>query len=193
MVTRAFSNIESRQLRVAIWFCLSMAIFATPRHAEASESTQSSQQMHLGFVDTQRVLEESALGKLGTQQLRQEFAPRSDKIKGMVQHLDALRKSLQDNAVVMSDDQRISAQMQITELSQHLQDAEQSFNEDLDAKRNSDLASLLSKANKIVDEVARRRHLDIVFQNAVYVDPRIDLTSAVIRALDASTAATSAQ
>ena len=170
-----------------------MAIFATPRHAEASESTQSSQQMHLGFVDTQRVLEESALGKLGTQQLRQEFAPRSDKIKGMVQHLDALRKSLQDNAVVMSDDQRISAQMQITELSQHLQDAEQSFNEDLDAKRNSDLASLLSKANKIVDEVARRRHLDIVFQNAVYVDPRIDLTSAVIRALDASTAATSAQ
>lgn len=93
----------------------------------------------------------------------------------------------------MSDDQRISAQMQITELSQHLQDAEQSFNEDLDAKRNSDLASLLSKANKIVDEVARRRHLDIVFQNAVYVDPRIDLTSAVIRALDASTAATSAQ
>ena len=142
--------------------------------------------LRVGFVDTQRILQDSALAKRESQQLQQEFAPRSAHIKALAQQVEAQRKKLTDDALTMSDDQRIAAQSQLTELSQRLRDAQQAFAEDLDAKRNADVQGLLDKANAVVSALARQRKLDIVFQSAVYVDPRIDMTAAVIQALDAS-------
>ncbi|MDE2120878.1 MAG: OmpH family outer membrane protein, partial [Betaproteobacteria bacterium] len=57
------------------------------------------------------------------------------------------------------------------------------------AQRNADVSSILDKANAVVGRVAREKGCDIVFQSAVYVNPHIDITDAVIRALDAESAA----
>ena len=137
----------------------------------------------IGYIDIERVLQESAPARQEAQQLRQEFLPRSQKIKAMEQDLAAQKAKLQANSLVMSDDQRIAAQARITELAQHIQDAKQAFNEDLDAQRSADIQSLLKRARLVVDQLATQRHLDAVFQSAVYIDPRLDLTNAVIQAL----------
>ncbi|MDE2479319.1 MAG: OmpH family outer membrane protein, partial [Betaproteobacteria bacterium] len=71
----------------------------------------------------------------------------------------------------------------ITELAQHIQDAKQAFNEDLDTQRSADIQSLLKRARLVVDRIAAQRHLDAVFQSAVYIDPKLDLTNTVIQAL----------
>ena len=46
---------------------------------------------------------------------------------------------------------------------------------------------MLDKANKVVKQVAEQGNYDIIFQDAVYVNPRIDITDKVLKALDAST------
>ncbi len=137
----------------------------------------------VGYIDIERVLQESAPARQEAQQLRQEFLPRSQKIKAMEQDLAAQKAKLQDNSLVMSSDQRISAQARITELAQHIQDAKQAFNEDLDTQRSADIQSLLKRTRRVVDRIAAQRHLDAVFQSAVYIDPQLDLTNAVIQAL----------
>ncbi|WP_297910623.1 OmpH family outer membrane protein [Thiomonas sp.] len=137
----------------------------------------------VGYIDIERVLQESAPARQEAQQLRQEFLPRSQKIKAMEQDLAAQKAKLQENSLVMSNDQRIAAQTRITELAQHIQDAKQAFNEDLDTQRSADIQSLLKRTRLVVDRIAVQRHLDAVFQSAVYIDPHLDLTNAVIQAL----------
>lgn len=171
-------------VRRAALSCAVVLAAAGAAHAAAPTAPN----LRIGFVDTQRILQDSALAKRESQQLQQEFEPRSARIKALTQQVAAQRKKLQDGALVMSDDQRIAAQTQLTELSQRLRDAQQAFAEDLDAKRNADVQGLLDKANAVVTALARQRKLDIVFQSAVYVDPRIDMTAAVIQALDAASA-----
>ena len=84
----------------------------------------------------------------------------------------------------MSDDQRLAVQQQLQDLGREFRDDQQAFAEDLNAQRNADVSRILAKANQVVDQVARQMGCDIVFQNAVYVNPRIDITNAVIRRLD---------
>ena len=171
----------ARALRAALSCAVVLAAIGAAHAADPATPM-----LRIGFVDTQRILQDSALAKRESQQLQQEFEPRSAHIKALAQQVAAQRKKLQDDALVMSDDQRIAEQAQLTELSQRLRDAQQSFAEDLDAKRNADVQGLLDKANAVVTALARQRKLDIVFQSAVYVDPRVDMTAAVIQALDAA-------
>ena len=151
--------------------------------AGLAQAASAAAPARIGYIDIERVLQESAPARQEAQQLRQEFLPRSQKIKAMEQDLAAQKAKLQANSLVMSDDQRIAAQSRITELAQHIQDAKQAFNEDLDAQRSADIQSLLKRARRVVEHLAAQRHLDAVFQSAVYIDPHLDLTNAVIQAL----------
>lgn len=160
--------------------CAAAVGFGCVAHAQDAQAPA-----RIGFINIERILQDSAPAHMEAQQLRQEFLPRSEKIKAMAQELDALRAKLQDNSLVMSDDQRIATQTRVAELAQHVQDEQQAFNEDLDAQREADIQGLLKRTNLLVDEIASRRHFDIVFQSAVYVNPRLDLTDAVMQALAA--------
>jgi outer membrane protein len=137
----------------------------------------------IGFVNTQRILQDSVPARDDAEKLRREFLPRSEKIRAMVRQLNSLKESLQENSLVMSDDERSAEQAHIAELSQKIQDAQQNFNDDLDRERNADIERLLNRANAVVDSIARKRHLAIIFQNAVYVAPAIDITPKVMQVL----------
>ena len=140
--------------------------------------------LRVAFVDTARILRDSDLAKAASQRLQQTFEPRRRKLAELGQRIDALRNKLLDGNAQMSDDQRLAAQQQLQDLGREFRDDQQAFAEDLNAQRNADVSRILAKANQVVDQVATRMGCDIVFQNAVYVNPRIDITNAVIRQLD---------
>lgn len=170
--------------------CLPLAHAAhAPPPAATASPTDHAPALRVAFVDTARILRDSALAKAASRKLEQRFEPRRRKLAQLGQRIDALRNKLQDNSVVMSDDQRAQAQQQLADLSRQFRDEQQAFAEDLNAQRNADVSSILDKANAVVTRVAREKGCDIVFQSAVYVNPRIDITNAVIQALDAEPAA----
>jgi outer membrane protein len=55
----------------------------------------------------------------------------------------------------------------------------------LNQRRNEELAAVLEKANKVIRQLAEAEKYDIVFQEAVYFSPRIDITDKVLKALNA--------
>ena len=152
--------------------------------APASTTAQAAPRLRVAFVDTARILRDSDLAKAASQRLQQTFEPRRRKLAELGQRIDALRNQLLDGNAQMSDDQRLAAQQQLQDLGREFRDDQQAFAEDLNAQRNADVSRILAKANQVVDQVATRMGCDIVFQNAVYVNPRIDITNAVIRQLD---------
>jgi outer membrane protein len=55
--------------------------------------------------------------------------------------------------------------------------------EEVQGRRSQLLASILERANREVIKVAEAEKIDIVFQDAVWVSPKIDITAKVLDAL----------
>ena len=45
------------------------------------------------------------------------------------------------------------------------------------------MAAIFERVNKIIKQIAEAEKYDIIFQDAVYANPRIDITEKVIKAL----------
>jgi outer membrane protein len=60
------------------------------------------------------------------------------------------------------------------------------LNEDMVMRREDALKQLVDKANAVIRRIAEAEKFDLVFLEAAYASPRIDLTDKVIKALDAA-------
>ncbi len=152
----------------------------------AAAAVPPAARLRVAFVDTARIMRDSAAAKAASRKLEQTFEPRRRKLAELSRRIETLRASLSDGAATMSDDQSLAAQQQLSDLSREFRDDQQAFAEDLNAQRNADVSRILDQANTAVGRVAREKGCEIVFQGAVYVNPRIDITPDVIRALDAA-------
>lgn len=157
-----------------------MAQTATPASGAAANAP-----MKIGFINTERVLKDYTLAKAAQQKLESEFSKRDKELQDMAAKIKTTNENLEKNGPVMSDADRIKAQQNLVDMNREFQRKQREFSEDLNARRNEALASVLDKANKVVRDIALKDHYDIIFQEAVYVNPRIDITDKVLKALDA--------
>ena len=94
-------------------------------------------------------------------------------------------EKLDKDAPVLSDAERVKRQRELSEMDKDYQRRQREFREDLNQRRNEELAAVLEKANKVIRQLAEAEKYDIVFQEAVYFSPRIDITDKVLKALNA--------
>ena len=178
-----------RQSVIAGFCAAALAAAATPAFAQAAGAKASAvagTTAKIGFINTERILKDSTLAKNAQQKLESEFAKRDKDLQDMAAKIKGLNQKLEKDGPVMSDTDRINTQQQLAEMNRDFQRKQREFGEDLNAKRNAALAIVLDKANKVVKEIAEQGNYDIIFQDAVYVNPRIDITDKVLKALDTS-------
>ena len=72
----------------------------------------------------------------------------------------------------------------MSDLDKDFQRKQREFREDLNQRRNEELATVLERTNKVIKQIAEAEKYDIVFQDAVYASPRIDITEKVLKALN---------
>lgn len=139
----------------------------------------------IGFVNTERILRESTPAKASQQKLEQEFSKREKAIQDSATKLKELTDKLERDAAVMSDAERLKRQREAGELERDLQRRQREFREDLNQRRNEELAAVIERANRSIRQIAEAEKFDIIFQEAVFASPRIDITDKVLRALNA--------
>ena len=89
----------------------------------------------------------------------------------------------------MSETQRRTKERELGDMDRDFQRRRREFQEDLNQRRNEELAQVLEQANRAIRAIAEQEKYDIIFQDAVYANPRIDLTDKVIKALEGKPAA----
>ena len=95
---------------------------------------------------------------------------------------------LEREAPTLSESQRNTRQKLLVDQDRDLQRKRREFQEDLNARRNEELQSVIERANKIVKQVAEAEKYDLVLQEpVVYVNPKHDITDKVIKALNTGT------
>ncbi|WVN40912.1 OmpH family outer membrane protein [beta proteobacterium MWH-UniP1] len=146
----------------------------------------SAQDTKIGFVNTERILRESAPAKASQQKLEQEFAKREKGIQEAAAKLKEASSRLERDATVMPESERVKRQRETAELERDLQRRQREFREDLNQRRNEELAGVIERANRAIRQIAEAEKFDIIFQEAVYASPRIDITEKVLRSLNSA-------
>ncbi len=165
-------NYFLRQLSAAVVFGLSL-------------SAVQAQEVRLGFVSTDRVLKEASTAKAAQTKLEQEFSKREKELVDQGANIKSMADKFEREAPTLPETQRQARQKQLLEQDRDFQRKRREFQEDLNARKNEELQLVIQRANKVIKEIAVAEKYDFVFQDAVYVNPKHDITDKVIKALNA--------
>ena len=144
------------------------------------------QEARIAAVNSDRILRESAAAKAAQTKLEAEFAKRDKDLQDMAQKLKSMSDALDKNGASMAPADRAEKQRDLSQLDTDFQRKQREFREDLNQRRNEELAAVLDRANKVIKQIAEQQHYDLIVQEAVYVSPRIDITDQVLKALAAA-------
>ncbi len=143
------------------------------------------QEFRVGFVNTDRIFKEANSAKAAQTKLEQEFSKREKELVDMGASIKAIADKLERDAPTLSETQRATRQRQLVDQDREFQRKRREFQEDLNARKNEELQTVLERANKVVKQVAESEKYDLVLQDAVYINPKHDITDKVIKALNA--------
>lgn len=145
-----------------------------------------SQDFRVGFVNTDRIFREANMAKSAQAKLETEFSKRERDLVGQGETLRAATEKFEKDAPTLSESQRNTRQRTLVEQDRDFQRKRREFQEDLNNRKNEELQGVLERANRIVKQVAEAEKYDVILQEAVYFNPKHDITDRVIKALDAS-------
>ena len=89
-------------------------------------------------------------------------------------------------APTLSESQRTTRQKQLVDQDRDFQRKRREFQEDLNSRKNEELQQVIERANKVVKALAEAEKYDLIVQEAVYVNPKHDITDKVLKSLNAS-------
>ena len=139
----------------------------------------------IGFVNTDRILREAAPAKAAQSKLEQEFSRREKELVDLGNTLKAASDKFEREAPTLAESQRNARQKTLVDQDREFQRKRREFQEDLNARKQEELQHIVDRANKVVKQVAEAEKYDVVLQEAVYINPRLDITDKVIKALNA--------
>jgi outer membrane protein len=139
--------------------------------------------MKIGFVDVERISRESAPAERASKQLEKEFAPRQQELQRREAHIKELKGQLDREAMTMAETDRRAREQEMARATVEYQRMQREFREDLTIRRNQEIQGLMERANRVIRKIAEAGKFDLIIQDAVYRDPRIDITDQVLKAL----------
>jgi outer membrane protein len=134
-------------------------------------------------VDTERILRESAPALDAEKRITKEFSGRDLEIKSLMKQAKDLQAGLEKEGMTLSDSEQRNKERELNTMNADIQRLQREFREDLNLRKNEELAVVLERANKTIQSIAEMEKFDLILQEAVYRNPKIDITDKVIQRL----------
>ena len=163
-----------------------------PAFALLAAPVQAQESFRIGFVNPDRVLREAQPAKAAQVKLETEFSRREKDLVAQGDALKAASDKFEREAPTLSETQRATRQRTLVDQDRDIQRKRREFQEDLNARKNEELQQVLERANRVIKLVAESDKYDAILQEALYINPKYDITDKVIKALNASPAAPAA-
>ncbi|MFO1329262.1 MAG: OmpH family outer membrane protein [Rubrivivax sp.] len=166
-----------KRASLALVGALALAALALPAAA---------QDLKIGYVNSERVLREATPAKAAQTKLEAEFGKRDRELNDVGNKLKAAADKLEKDAPTLSEAERNRRQRELVEQDRDLQRKRREFQEDLNQRKNEELASVVERANRVIKQIFDQEKYDIILQEVVFASGRVDITDKVIKALNAA-------
>ncbi|MFA6902362.1 MAG: OmpH family outer membrane protein [Gallionellaceae bacterium] len=137
----------------------------------------------IGVVDTERILRESAPAVQAEKKIEKEFELRDQEMKKISRQAREIQMYFDKEGMTLLDAEHRSKERELANLNVTLQRMQREFREDLNLRKNEELALVLARANKAIKAIAESERYDLILQEAVYRNPKIDITDKVLQYL----------
>jgi outer membrane protein len=163
---------------VAAGFAAAAVLVLAP-HAAAQE-------LKIGYVNSERVLREAVPAKAAQAKLEAEFSKREKELNDQGSKLKSAADKLDKDGPTLSEAERARRQRELVEQDRDMQRKRREFQEDLNQRRNEELASVVERANRVIKQIFDAEKYDVILQEVVFAGPRVDITDKVIKTLNGS-------
>ncbi|RBB93194.1 OmpH family outer membrane protein, partial [Pseudomonas sp. MWU12-2115] len=135
-----------------------------------------------GYINVERIYREAGASIAIYKKLDKEFSDRREELKKMETRAKDLESQLGGNS--LSQDDRKRFEREYASLDRDYRAKSRELAEDYNQRRNEEFAGVTERANRVVKEIAQRENYDLILQEAVYINPKFDLTPQVLKELD---------
>ncbi len=139
--------------------------------------------VRVGFVNADKLMRESAPAQRVQKKLDKEFEKRDQDLQRVAKQLQTMQDALEKNSLLMAEAERRGKEREFSDLNRDFQRRRREYLEDRNQRQSEEMAGVLERANKAIKQVAEAEKFDLIVQDAVYFNPRIDITDKVIKLL----------
>ncbi|WP_207259795.1 OmpH family outer membrane protein [Desulfovibrio sp. Huiquan2017] len=165
-----------KRLFLSLWLCAVLLLPAVPSLAQVSK---------VGFVNPQRIINESKIGKIAQEDLAGLGKEKDRRVRLALDKVNKLQAGLKEDALSVSEQQSRE-----TGLRQAVRDYEQlvkNSNQEIQDEERSLIRFVMRRADSILKEIARERGFTMILTDPEiigFVDSNMDITDRVIRELN---------
>lgn len=143
-----------------------------------------SAELKVGYVQVEKILQDAPQTAESGKKLEREFGPRSQELDKMAKQIKELEGSLEKDGLTLSDSDRRSKERDAQNIKVEFQRKQRELREDINLRKNEELASLQDRINKAVQAVSKAENYDLVMYSGVaYAADKIDITDKVLKQL----------
>jgi outer membrane protein len=150
------------------------AVIAIPAYA---------QDMKIGYVNLDRILRESGPAVKATKKLEKEFAAREADLKKLGDQVRSQQAELDKGGQSIPEADRRNKERELLKDQQDLSRMQREFREDLNNRRNEELSGIQERVYNTIQQIAAGEKYDAILQEALYINPKLDITDKVLKAL----------
>ena len=157
----------------------------------AFASPASAQELKIGVVNIQALMEQAPQTKSAMDALQDEFAPRQREFLATQKEFEDLQAKAQKDVAVMGETERRNVEKELRDLQREVTRLQNEFREDLNLRQNEELGKLQRSLLKEVQDYALQEGYDLIVGDGVlYASTSVNITDSVLQALETDYQAT---
>lgn len=154
----------------------------------------AAQDVKIGVVNLQDVVQRAPQTAAVMNALREEFAPREREIVAKQKEIEDLQAKVQKDLAVMGETERRNAEKNLRELGREFERLRSEYQEDSNLRQNEEIGVLQRSMLKEVQDYAEQQGFDLIVGDGVlYMNQSINITDEVLAAVQAKFQAAAAQ
>ncbi|MEL7310610.1 MAG: OmpH family outer membrane protein [Pseudomonadota bacterium] len=154
--------------------------------ALAIGTNAQAQELKIGVVNVQGLLQAAPQTKASMEALQEEFAPRERTVRAKTEEFEALQEKAQRDAAVMGEAELRNMQRDLRDGQRELERLQQEFLEDSSLRRNEELGKLQRMLVEEIETFATENGYDLILSEGVaFASGRTNVTGQILAQLQA--------
>ena len=142
------------------------------------------QELKIGYVNSERVLRESTAARAASTKIETEFGKREKDLNDLANRVKAASDKFEKDAPTLSEAERNRRQRELGEQDRDLQRKRREFQEDLNQRRNEEIASIQERTGRVIRQIMDSEKFDLILIDVGFAGPRVDITKKVMDTLN---------
>jgi len=140
-------------------------------------------QSKVAVVNFERILRESPQSKNAEKRLANEFQKKEADLNDLANRLRVAGEKLDKDNLTLSETQRRTRQNELADMDREFQRRQRDLRDEIGQRKQAEFSEVVNAANRAIKTVAEKEGFDVVFQEAAYANPKIDVTDKVLKAM----------